>query len=119
MLKDIYAIPNGEGRYKPNVLEVNNELDEIIQQVDCLLFTRKGEVLMLPDFGCDLHKYFFDTTWNQSAIQYMIESQINTYIYMDGKYKVNVNVEFVKWEYNVGMIVELKINGKTVSSYLV
>ena len=119
MLKDIYAIPNSEGRYKPGVLEVNNELDEIIQQVDCLLFTRKGEVLMMPDFGCDLHKYLFETTWNKSAIKFMIESQINTYIYLDGTYNVSVDVNFIKWEYNVGMIVDLIINGKKMSSYLV
>ena len=119
MLRDIYAIPNVESRYKPGVLEVNNELDEIIQQVDCLLFTRKGEVLMLPDFGCDLHRYLFETNWNKSAIKYMIESQINTYIYLDGKYKVSVEVEFIKWEFNVGMIVDLMINDKKVSSYLV
>jgi phage baseplate assembly protein W len=119
MLRDIYAIPNAEGRYKSGVLEVNNELDEIIQQVDCLLFTRKGEVLMMPEFGCDLHKYFFDTTWNKTAIKHMIEPQINTYIYLDGKYKVNVEVEFIKWDLNVGMIVDLMINGRKVSSYLV
>ena len=119
MLRDIYAIPNVESRYKPGVLEVNNELDEIIQQVDCLLFTRKGEVLMMPDFGCDLHKYLFETTWNKNAIKYMIESQINTYIYLDGKYRVSVDVEFVKWEYNVGMIVDLIKKRKKMSSYLV
>ena len=119
MLRDIYAIPNAEGRYKSGVMEVNNELDEIIQQVDCLLFTRKGEVLMIPDFGCDLHKYLFDTTWNKTAIKHMIESQINTYIYLDGKYRVEVDVEFIKWEFNVAMTVDLKINGKKVSSYLV
>ena len=119
MIRDIYAIPNSEGRYKNGVVEVNNELDEIIQQVDCLLFTRKGEVLMMPDFGCDLHKYLFDTNWNKTAIKYMIESQINTYIYLDGKYRVSVDVEFVKWEYNVAMTVDLIINGKKVSSYLV
>ncbi len=119
MLRDIYAIPNVESRYKPGVLEVNNELDEIIQQVDCLLFTRKGEVLMLPDFGCDLHSFLFDTTWNKNAIKFMIESQINTYIYMDGAYNVSVDVEFIKWEYNVGMLVDLIINGRKVSSYLV
>ena len=119
MLRDIYAIPNSEGRYKPGVLEVNNELDEIIQQVDCLLFTRRGDVLMMPDFGCDLHKYFFDTNWNKTAIKHMIESQINTYIYLDGKYRVEVDVEFIQWEFNVAMTVDLKINGKKVSSYLV
>jgi phage baseplate assembly protein W len=119
MLRDIYAIPNSEARYKPGVVEVNNELDEILQQVDCLLFTRKGEVLMMPDFGCDLHKYLFDTNWNKTAIQNMVETQINTYIYLDGKYKVNVNIEFIKWEYNVGMLVDLIINGRKMSSYLV
>ena len=119
MLRDIYAIPISESRYKNGVLEVNNELDEIIQQVDCLLFTRKGEVLMMPEFGCDLYRYFFDTTWNKSSIKHMIESQINTYIYLDGSYKVSVEVEFIKWEHNVGMIVDLMINGKKMSSYLV
>ena len=119
MLRDIYAIPNVESRYKSGVLEVNNELDEIIQQVDCLLFTRKGEVLMMPDYGCDLHKYFFDTNWNKTAIKHMIESQINTYVYMDGKYTVSVDVEFVKWAYNVGMIVDLMINNRKMTSYLV
>ena len=119
MLRDIYAIPNSEGRYKEGVMEIKNELDEIIQQVDCLLFTRKGEVLMMPDFGCDLHKYLFETNWNKNAIKHMVESQINTYIYLDGTYKVSVEIEFVKWEYNVGMIVDLMINNKKMSSYLV
>jgi hypothetical protein len=49
----------------------------------------------------------------------MIETQINTYIYLDGTYKVNVEVEFIKWNYNVGMVVDVMINGKKVSSYLV
>lgn len=119
MLRDIYAIPNAESRYKTGVLEVNNELDEILQQVDCLLFTRKGEILMMPDFGCDLHKFLFDTTWNKTTIQYIIESQINTYIYLDGKYKINVEIEFVQWDYNVSMIVDVMINNKKMSSYLV
>ena len=119
MLRDIYAIPNSEGRYKEGVMEIKNELDEIIQQVDCLLFTRRGEVLMMPDFGCDLHKYLFETNWNKNAIKHMVENQINTYIYLDGTYKVNVEIEFVKWDYNVGMIVDLMINGKKMSSYLV
>ena len=119
MLRDIYAIPYSEDRYKEGVMEIRNELDEIIQQVDCLLFTRKGEVLMMPDFGCDLHKYLFETTWNKNAIKHMIISQINTYIYLDGKYKVDVEVDFIKWEFNVGMIVDLMINDKKMSSYLV
>ena len=73
MLKDIYAIPEEEPRYKDNVLEVTGELDEIIQQVDMILFTNKGDV----------------------------------------------DVKFVKWDFNVAMIVGLLIGNKKVASYLV
>lgn len=51
MLKEIYAIPNGEKRYKENVVELTNELDVIIQQIDLLLFTNKGDVLLMQNSG--------------------------------------------------------------------
>ena len=117
MLRDIYAIPNAESRYKSGVMEINNELDEIIQQVDCLLFTRKGELLMMPDFGCDLHKYFFETNWNKTAIKHMIETQINTYIYLDGKYRVTVEVEFIKQD-NLTFFCHLSLNQRSYQHYI-
>lgn len=123
MLKDIYAIPEEEPRYKDNILEISNELDEIIQQVDMILFTKKGEVLCMPEFGCNLEQYLFDTTYNKTQIKNIIMEQINNFIYLDGSYKVDVDVNFVKWKYNVAMIVDLNIidkMGKSAKvSYLV
>ena len=52
VLKEIYAIPEGETRYKDGVLELDNTLDCLIQQIDLLLFTNKGEVLLMTEFGC-------------------------------------------------------------------
>lgn len=123
MLKDIYAIPEEEPRYKDNILEISNELDEIIQQVDMILFTKKGEILCMPEFGCNLEQYLFDTTYNKTQIKNIIMEQINNFIYLDGSYKVDVDVNFVKWKYNVAMIVDLNIINKmgksTKVSYLV
>ena len=119
MLKDIYAIPQEEPRYKENVLEVTGELDEIIQQVDMILFTNKGDVLCMPEFGCNLGRYLFDTSFNETVIKSIIMDQIRSFIYLNGSYNVDVDVKFVKWEYNVAMIVDLNINNKTVASYLV
>lgn len=119
MLKDIYAIPEEEPRYKDNILEISNELDEIIQQVDMILFTKKGEILCMPEFGCNLEQYLFDTTYNKTQIKNIIMEQINNFIYLDGSYKVDVDVNFVKWKYNVAMIVDLIINNRKISSYLV
>lgn len=119
MLKDIYAIPNGEKRYKNNVMELTSELDVIIQQVDLLLFTNKGDVLLMPDFGCNLEQYLFETSFNEKIIKSMILEQINNYIYLRGTYTVDVDVSFIKWDFNVAMVVDLTINNKKVATYLV
>lgn len=119
MLKDIYAIPEEEPRYKNDVLEITGELDEIIQQVDMILFTNKGDVLGMPDFGCNLSRYLFDTSYDENLIKQIIMSQIRSFIYLDGSYTVDVDVSFVKWDYNVAMVVDLNINNKKVASYLV
>lgn len=119
MLKEIYAIPNGEKRYRNDVMELSSELDVIIQQVDLLLFTNKGDVLLMPDFGCNLEQYLFETTYNESVIKSIIMEQINNYIYLKGTYSVDVDVSFIKWDFNVAMLVDLTINNKKVASYLV
>lgn len=119
MLKDIYAIPEEEPRYKDDVLEITSELDEIIQQVDMILFTNKGDVLCMPEFGCNLGRYLFDTTYNEQLIKHIIMSQIRSFIYLDGSYNVDVDVSFIKWDYNVAMVVDLNINNRRVASYLV
>lgn len=119
MLKEIYCIPSNETRYQKNVVEITTELDTIIQQIDLLLFTNKGDVLLMPEFGCNLEQYLFETTWNQMAIKEMIMSQIRNYIYLDGTFNVSVDVNFYKWEYNIAMVVDLYIDQKKVASYLV
>lgn len=119
MLRDIYAIPEEEPRYKDNAIEITSELDEIIQQVDMILFTNKGDVLCMPEFGCNLERYLFDTSYNESVIRQIIMDQINTYIYLDGSYTVDVDVQFIKWDFNVAMIVDLLIGNKKIASYLV
>ena len=119
MLKDIYAIPEEEPRFNENVIEITSELDEIIQQVDMILFTNKGDVLCMPEFGCNLGRYLFETSFNETIIKQIIMNQIYNFIYLDGSYKVDVDVKFVKWDFNVAMVVDLNINGRKISSYLV
>ena len=119
MLREIYCIPDSETRFKENVVEINSELDTIIQQVDLLLFTNKGDVLMMPEFGCNLEQYLFETTWNQMAIKEMIMNQIRGFIYNDGSFEIDVDINFYQWDFNIAMVVDLTINNVKVASYLV
>jgi hypothetical protein len=73
----------------------------------------------MPEFGCNLGRYLFDTSFNETVIKSIIMDQIRSFIYLNGSYNVDVDVKFVKWEYNVAMIVDLNINNKKVASYLV
>ena len=73
----------------------------------------------MPDFGCNLSRYLFETTYNESHIQQIVREQIESFIYLDGTYHVDVEVQFVKWDYNVAMIVDLVIDNQKVASYLV
>ena len=73
----------------------------------------------MPEFGCNLGRYLFETSYNEQYVKNVIMNQINSFIYLDGSYTVDVDVQFVKWNYNVAMIVDLNINNKKVASYLV
>ena len=119
MIRDIYAIPEEEVRYKENVVELNSSLDNIIQQIDLLLFTNKGEVLMMPEFGCNLEEYLFETFYNDEVIKNIIMEQIRTYVLNPFGYEITVDVSFVEWELNVAMLVDVNINGEKVTSYLI
>lgn len=43
------------------IMETSGESD-IIQAISMILMTQKGERVMRPEFGCDIHSYLFDTT---------------------------------------------------------
>lgn len=52
------------GRMKTVSLE-----DDIRQAILIILMTRKGERVMRPDFGCNIHEYVFGTTDYTTLVQ--------------------------------------------------
>jgi len=108
VLRDIYCIPADETRYDSGRLEVFSEIEEIIQQIDLIFFTRPGEVLNMPKFGIDLEKYLFSTTFNEAVIENEIRTQIDNFIYAPN-HTISTSVSFHTWEYNIAMVVEIVI----------
>lgn len=43
--------------------------EDIMQAIPIILMTRKGERMMRPEFGCDIHDYAFDTTDYTTLVQ--------------------------------------------------
>lgn len=120
MLRDIYVIPENETRYDENKLEINDELSEIIQQIDMLLFTSPSDTLCMPGFGINLEEYLFNTVFNESYIKSQIDYQIDTFVYKSSAYNITSKVNFVEFDgYNVAMIVEIELDGRKILSYIV
>ena len=57
-------VDEATGRMKTVSLE-----EDIQQAIHIILMTRKGERVMHPDFGCDIHKYAFDTMDYTTLVQ--------------------------------------------------
>jgi hypothetical protein len=115
MLHDIYSRGVAENKYNPNIVEVTDELSQLILKIENVLFTRKGEVLGVPDFGCNLDDLVFSLVLNEAVIQQRISSQIQAYCLLDDtKFGIDVRVSFFQTEGRNGALVDIFINDTRV-----
>jgi phage baseplate assembly protein W len=116
MLIDIYSRGEDENKYSPNIIEVTDGLSQLILKIENALFTRKGEVLGVPDFGCNLEDLVFSLVVNASVIEQKISSQIQSYCLLDYdiRFKVNTKVSFFETDSRNGALVDIYINQNRV-----
>jgi hypothetical protein len=79
-LRDFYIRPEADPAFRPDQLEVYDELESALQQIKMTLFTKKGEVLGEPDFGLEVEKYLFEFTIDPFALTKEAGGQINKYV---------------------------------------
>ena len=79
-LRDFYLRQENDPAFRPDQLEVYDELESALQQIKMTLFTRKGEVLGEPDFGVDVEKYLFEFNIDPLLLSRDAGEQINKYV---------------------------------------
>lgn len=77
---DFYVKYDGHPRY--NTLEVIEDeiIEVIVQKIETILFTNKGELLGDPNFGADLETYLHETRVSADFVERSIIEQISEYI---------------------------------------
>lgn len=122
MIHEIFAIPEESPRYSKNTLEIKDKLPNLIQKVECLLFTEKGSVYGIPDFGVNLEKYIFDTNVNSGYIKNEIDVQLIKYVLSseDSVYSITSDVKFYNRtnSFSFMCVVDIFINNEIISSYV-
>ena len=79
-LRDFYLRSSSDPAFRPNQLEVYDDLESLLQQIKMILFTQKGEVLGEPNFGLDVEKYLFEFSVDPFSLTREAAAQINTYV---------------------------------------
>ncbi|HTQ66745.1 MAG TPA: GPW/gp25 family protein [Puia sp.] len=70
------------------LVEMVSAIEDIEQSLGILLSTTLGERVMLPDYGCDLHDYLFESL-NSSVIGYIKNRVKNAILF----YEPRINAE--------------------------
>lgn len=119
MIKEIY-LRNYNDPYYTNVLEHSSDTESIIQQVKMILGTENGQVLGDFNFGTNLKKLIFQTSYPQQKIENLIREQIKQYIEYSDTYYIDVKVKFGKHPdgSDIGLV-DIIINQQAVIGILV
>lgn len=115
MINDIYSRGPSENKYAPETIDVTDGLSQLILKIENVLFSRKGDVLGVPDFGCNLEDLLFSIVLNEAVIQQKIANQIQTYCLPNSDmYGIDVRVTFFTTEGRNGALVDIYVNENRV-----
>ena len=89
-IQDFYMRSKEDPKYKNDILENSDELEEAIAQIRMTLLTEKGEVLGEPNFGIDVNKYLFDFEIDPFALSKQANAQLEIYVAASTTHNIEV-----------------------------
>ena len=105
--RDHYIGHPGRPKYIVNKMIEDDAVRVIIQKLEMILFTNKGELLGRPDFGCDLENLLFETRIARSGVIEIIRQQIEDYIPEIRDINYGLDVQFSEDPENFQEVMEI------------
>lgn len=79
-VKDLVIRYDGHPKFEKNRIIEDDEIEVIVQKLEMILFTNKGEVFGDIELGCNLEYYLWRTRVTTGTLISKVEEQINIYI---------------------------------------
>lgn len=79
-VKDFVIRYPGHPKYQPGRIVEDDEVEVIVQKLEMILFTNKGEVLGDIDMGANLEYYLWQTRVTTGSLKKKVDEQISIYI---------------------------------------
>jgi phage baseplate assembly protein W len=113
---ELYIKTIGDPKFNPTEIQTKNEIEQLITQIETILFTNKGEVLGDIDFGCSLNDMLYMLNANEYFIKREINQQISRYCPLASKYQIEAKVSFVRGEVRDEAYIDIVIDSKYMVS---
>ncbi|MGQ8577371.1 hypothetical protein, partial [Klebsiella pneumoniae] len=84
-----------------------------------ILYTKPGEILGAPDFGCDLENMLFVFNLNEVTLRGMLQDQVQKFVPLSEKYQINFDVVFARGTVRDICLIDVKVNGNPMFGMLV
>lgn len=109
---ELYIKSNQDPNWRPDQMQVDEDIAMLLTQIETLFFTNKGDVLGNPEFGLNLEDYVYSFRYNDSMLQGVVKAGIFDYIPLANKYKVDVEVQFTEETERNIVLIDVIINDK-------
>ena len=116
--RDMVTRWQGHPKYVSNKIIESDFINVVVQKLEMILFTNKGEDYGDPNMGCDLEHYLWDTNVPATMIENNIRTQISKYVpelnsmgysltidILQGPEKDQMYLNFIIAGYNIGFSV--------------
>jgi phage baseplate assembly protein W len=113
--KDFYIRYKGHPRYNSTKIIADDLVEVIVQKLEMILFTNKGEVLGDPDMGCDLEYYLWETNLSNRNLEQKIIEQIDLYIPELSLLNYEFNLQIVEGDVTDMLYLNFLIRGFNVT----
>ena len=114
--KSFYIKYPGHPGYNSLKIIEDDVIGIIVNKIEMILFTNKGEVYGNPDLGADLYNYLHQTNVSADFVENEINDQIERYVpeLTNTMYKLEVNI--LPGTLQDVMLINFTLNGITVNA---
>lgn len=111
--RDFYMRDENDPLFRPDQIEVYDEIEACVNQVRMTLLTRKGEVLGEPGFGLDIEGYLFDFELDPFGLSDEAQAQVYSYVSESKKRRVFIEPSYTTDERQRKMyVLKISIDGR-------
>ena len=113
--KDIYIRWQEHPNYNPNQVIEDEIINVVVQKLEMILFSKKGEVFGNEDMGCDIEYYLWSTSMPSTNIQKIISDQIDIFIPELNTLGYTLKIDLYQGIQQDTMVINITIKGYNIN----